>query len=914
MNSVMRFPLVVLLLLAALARLTGAPPLEPVDESDEADEALPAAPARADPRLDQYWEAVRLLERPGSADQAAGRRALQAAADRELTHAQVLLAGFHFTGSYGFKRDLRKAANLMQLAAARGNGFARVSLGVCHLQGIGVSRSDKLAAEWLQAALAADADFERPVAPADVAAAVTGTARVIGDQTRDPANVARATAQFLLGALAAKAKNRSAAHAYYLAAANAGPAGRDGLYPAAIAAALNYAFGQGVPRDAAKANELLATARRLSARAGVTVVHNYSTLKLVDDFAVADLELEAESQAEQQQQGLQLAIANALADRKSKDYNPAEAVRWYEIAAESNQTWAMFALGILHSRPGTPVHDPARAFHWFERAGGGEKTKHVFATMNLAICLQHGLGTAADPARAAALFQRHRSTHYLGHLGANGRAPAKVCTDEDVLDLIKRDAKKKEPHAEYFLGLRHLEGLGVDRDLRTAVRLLERATKAGVPEAMLSLGNIHENAGLALLLGLKDPRARAHELYQRASDAGLAEASASFAYLAGGDLATPPGREIAEAYYLRALTQDPEHTRAHNNLAAIYKLRLAEALKDGESADTAAWREKMLVSFQRAAELGFGLAAHNLGDLHREGKLVPADYEKAYEYYDRATALGHTAAHYALGQMHDAGQGVPITPMEAAYHYRLAALAGHRAALRRLVDYYLTGQVADVDLDRGVFWVRYAIMNFFEHSLGRVYCDLLMQKGDYATLLPILKDLTDSSDPALASYAHGKLSALYRDGLGVKPSARRARRHAELAEKKITVDRLIEMAMVLLGNQRMPEGVALMRQAAQRSAKAKFYLGQMFYFGTNVEKDPAQAVTLLRAAAKENHADAQYFLAALTYKEAEGAPSLAEALEFAAQSERGGRADAAALRRRLEARQAAATAPAAGGE
>ncbi|MBP6865567.1 MAG: SEL1-like repeat protein [Candidatus Didemnitutus sp.] len=910
MTKVFRLLLCGSLLATGLCLANDAPPASSAAENDEPEEMVVTPSPSEDPRLAPYWRAVKLLDSTKPEEQAAGRTALQSVADSELTHAQVLLASFHFTGAYGFKEDRRKAANLMQLAAARGNGFARVSLGVCHLSGIGVRRSKKLATDWLQAALAPDADFTVPVPPAELAATAP-VSSVVGDQMRDPANVARATAEFFLGTLATDAKNFAAAQTHYLAAANAGPGGRDGLYPAALLAAVNYAFGSGVPRDATKASELLATARRLSARASVTVVHNYSTLKSVDDFAVADLEIYAEEQAENQQQLMQLGIAAQLADKKSKEYNPAEAVRWYEIAAESDQVWAMNALGLLLSRTDSPVHDPARAFHWFERAGGGEKPKNTFATMNLAICLQHGIGTAPDPAKAAALFARYRTEQYLGYLGANGRAPDKVCSDEDVVALLRAAVKKKDHYAEFFLGQRYFYGLGVEQDVMDALHLLKRAAKANVPEALLFMGNIYDQ--FPGLMDVSPPQSdiRALDLYKRASEAGLAEASACYAYLAANGRGMSLNPDLAEAYYRTALKQEPEHARAHNNLGSHHEAKLEQAVLAQDEASARVLREKMLTHFAKAAELGFGPAALNLGRIYHAGRLVPQDFEKAYSYFDRASELGVKTAHFHLGEMHAAGEGLPVTPTEAAYHYRLAALEGHALALRRLIDYYLTGQATGVDLDRGSFWIRYSMRRFYEPDLYRVFCDILIRKGEYSTLFPLLRDLTKTSDVALVSYAHAKLAVLYRDGLGVKPSARRAKKHAELAARGISSEELVRLAMGLLEQKKLAEGVALMRQAADRASNAKFYLAQMFYFGTNVEKDEAQALELFRAAAKENQSDAQYFLAALTYNGAAGAPTMDEALELARQAERNGHAKAAELRPKLEARRgkAAPTAP-----
>ena len=126
---------------------------------------------------------------------------------------------------------------------------------------------------------------------------------------------------------------------------------------------------------------------------GVSLIHNYVSLKIVDEFAVADLEDEVTAAGAGTQSNVQYQIAQGLADKKSKDYNAAEAARWYELAAENGQTWAMVSLGLMYAQGELGQPDPVKAFQWFEKAGGGEKLKNVLGVANLGICLQQGYGT-----------------------------------------------------------------------------------------------------------------------------------------------------------------------------------------------------------------------------------------------------------------------------------------------------------------------------------------------------------------------------------------------------------------------------------------------------------------------------------------------------------------------------------------
>ncbi|HET7537946.1 MAG TPA: tetratricopeptide repeat protein, partial [Candidatus Didemnitutus sp.] len=273
----MRFLVYLACLLAGTIGLSAAsvpatpPPAEKTAGSGDDDEVH--APKKADPAEEKFWQGVTLLGHKSTADQAAGRTALQAAADLEFLHAQTLLADCYLSGSYGFPKDPRKAVNLLRLAAERGNAFAMVSLGSCLLTGTGVRKDQEKAAFWLNAALAPDANFSRPTPPDDF----TGPENeptVAGEVETDPVDSARATAHYLLGQINTQDKKLAEGQAHYVAAATAGTDGRAGIYPAAVYAAMNYALGHGVPRDQVKANEMLDQSRKLTARLGITLVHN----------------------------------------------------------------------------------------------------------------------------------------------------------------------------------------------------------------------------------------------------------------------------------------------------------------------------------------------------------------------------------------------------------------------------------------------------------------------------------------------------------------------------------------------------------------------------------------------------------------------------------------------------------------
>lgn len=902
-------PRLLLLFLFALGLAAGAaaqtPPASstpPGEIDDDETSATPAA-AKPDPAAERYWQAIKLFGSKLPTDRDAGKAALQAAADLEFVHAQVQLAQCHLTGSYGFAKDARRAVNLLRLAAERGNGFAQVSLAACTVTGTGTRRNEELAVEWLRKAVAPTADFSRPTPPADFEfGAGSDDGGLVSQQAGNPANAARASAHFLLGSILAKRKPTAEAQEHFVAAANGGPDGRDGVFQAAVAAALNFAFGQGVPRDLPKAHAMLARSRELTARLGVSLVHNYSSLKLIDDFAVASLEENMDEIGQQIETTLQYKIAAQFADRKSKDYNPAEAARWYELAAQNGEGWAMVQLALLHGSDLLGQPDRTKAFEWLEKAGGGEKPKNFLAVSNLAISYAHGLGTPKDPAKAAALFEKYKESELVCYLGTLGQAPTDLVSREQLLGLMETWARKKNnPRAQSMWGLLLLDARYEKADFDAGLRWLKKAAKAKDGPALNHLGFLHQDYYWRMGETREQGAKAAIEFYRQAAEAGHLLGMANYALALSDGRLGPRDERRAEELFLRCLSVQPDFGAAHNNLAVIYRRRFeALAAIAGETPRTAL-RAKILEHFEAAARAGEAVAAVNLGDIYRQGSLTLQDLRRAYSYYEQAASLGWERAHLTLGEMHERGEGVPVTLTEAAYHYRLAALDGDSEALRRLVNFYIGGKGGSLDLDRAMFWLRRLAL--LHPGALPTLCDILIRNGDYDNATKMLKELLGSRNDILSGYAHHRLSECYLAGHGVKRNPDRAKKFFDIAVTKGDGEALCKLGMDLMKAKKNAEGVAMFERAAKTSRDANFYLGQLHYFGTEVPKDEKRALTYFRAAAERNHTDAMLFLASLAYNRADGAPSLEEAVRLAEQAEALGSPKAAAVRARLEQRR-----------
>jgi hypothetical protein len=82
--------------------------------------------------------------------------------------------------------------------------------------------------------------------------------------------------------------------------------------------------------------------------------------------------------------------------------------------------------------------------------------------------------------------------------------------------------------------------------------------------------------------------------------------------------------------------------------------------------------------FTLAAEQGDADSQYNLGQIYREGRVLPQNKKTALSWfarswYTKAAEQGHSKAQYNLATMYSQGDGVPVCDKTAAKWYALAA-------------------------------------------------------------------------------------------------------------------------------------------------------------------------------------------------------------------------------------------------
>ena len=855
--------------------------------------------------LGLFWEAVACFRSTAETTRARGRQALEESASLELVQAQDFLGQCYLDGQNGFQKDLKKGVNWLRLSSEHGLGFSKVRLATCLLSGYGVKKDLKEAEILLRAAVASDASFNLlpPPTPEQGLSVPQGDSdsTLSGAMPVPQSERMRAEAHFLLGELYTMQAKHTQAQAEYLLAAKQGENGRAGHYKACIKAALNYAYGRGVPRDSRKAGELVEISRQLFKRMGSAYARSLVDTKQVDTFAQGDVEDQLQKQAAQEERRLAMEVASNLSNKNSPNYNVAEAFRWLELAVEDGQSWAMNALGLLYQDAKAGRLNPAKARELFKASA--EKDGDGLAWGNYAICLEQGIGGPKDPVAAKSIFKKYQMGDMLSRLGYQGACPSAPMSYDTLNQFTVKLAEKDDPHALYLLGCYFLYGVRKEESNRLGFSMLSKAAKLGHEEALSQLGTFFMNLSQQSQGEQAVEYAKVAVTYlKQGADKGSITGMVNLGRCHQEGIGVVKDVDEAARIYEVCLQREAEQAVALNNLSQIYYARYGEAAMRLDESGMSEMRGKMLSLLEAADRKGFVLAAKNLAVLYYEGQLGKKDFKAAYQHFDDAANRGDIYARCMLGLMLERGEGVPVSYAEAAYHYRIAALGGDTFALEKLCRFYRLGLGVSRDPERALYWLRLWIKAGDARARLQIF-DVLLEQGDAEGARKTLEQATTaelSQRLFQGGYNH-RLGKLYEKGLGVPKDEEKGIRLRASALAYEDPDELVLSAREAIAAKRDREAVDFLNRAIRvGNYEANYLLGLLFFEGQRIKQNRPMAVALFRRAADGGHKDAKYFLARCTWAKVEGAPKFDEAYSLCVEAEEAGIVGATELRLDLE--------------
>jgi TPR repeat protein len=323
-----------------------------------------------------------------------------------------------------------------------------------------------------------------------------------------------------------------------------------------------------------------------------------------------------------------------------------------------------------------------------------------------------------------------------------------------------------------------------------------------------------------------------------------------------------------------------------------------------ETADYAAARQL----YEQAADQGYGRAVYKLGLFEHYGYTAASDFALAAEFYNRAVGLDEPLGNYGLGQLYEYGQGVAQDYARAAEFYQLAADRGEpmsQTALAYLYEqglgvaqdydksfallidaaserwgyaqaalsiHYLFGQGTPVDYEKsynlawdaqrnGIVYAEGILGYLFQNGFGtdRNLSSALFHyqeganKGDQysADQIPTVEALLACQDAAGSPYepggtGHGLAFELIDPEVAI-PACENATTIDPYA-----VGNFVWLARAYVRDERYEDAVPLLEDGiAGGNVLAHVVMGDLLMAGAGVEEDPARAIALYEAVAKD---------------------------------------------------------------
>lgn len=173
------------------------------------------------------------------------------------------------------------------------------------------------------------------------------------------------------------------------------------------------------------------------------------------------------------------AAQNRFGFEKAQDH--VEAIRWFRMAAEQNNSKGQLNLGNAYRYGHGVAQDPVEAAKWYRKAANLGNAK---GQCLLASAFKNGLGVAQDDKEAAKWWEKaakqgdEGAQYHLGTRYAEGRGLSQ--SDEEAFKWWKKSAEQGGRLALYQVGSCYARGTGVRRDIVEAYRWFRLAAEHAV--------------------------------------------------------------------------------------------------------------------------------------------------------------------------------------------------------------------------------------------------------------------------------------------------------------------------------------------------------------------------------------------------------------------------------------------------
>jgi TPR repeat protein len=380
----------------------------------------------------------------------------------------------------------------------------------------------------------------------------------------------------------------------------------------------------------------------------------------------------------------------------------------------------------------------------------------------------------------------------------------KIGTDDqkaEALSVLIERADSGNLSALLALGGIYLDGTSVPEDLHKSFGFYKNAYKQAPASAAYKLGNMYYKYYVELNLDQKD----ALGLFTEAANEGDMWATAALGDVYRDGKIVPINVYRALEFYRKAL--ELGNQSVFGRIGVLYYRNGQELHVD---------RSVAIDYLQKAVDRHEPLAMVNLGDIYREGQLLPVDISKAMALYASAAELGNGAASGRLGDLYYRDfEPLGLDRSKATLYYRTGVQYGDVRSMIGLGDLYRDGIIISANYNLALEQYRNALQSGSMIAAGRIG-DLYYQHA---------RELNVPKKEAVSFYEMGVqkgdvasflgLANVYRDGkIVAKNISKASELYGGAYERGSLKARILEIKMLLGSNSgQQKKGLFLLRSA-----------------------------------------------------------------------------------------------------
>lgn len=191
----------------------------------------------------------------------------------------------------------------------------------------------------------------------------------------------------------------------------------------------------------------------------------------------------------------------------------AKALDIFRVPAENGNAYGQLSMGVIYEAELERYSD---AVKWFSKAAD---KNDAYAQFILGIMYLGGKGIIQDDKKAAELLSKAsdqgvaEAQNFLGNMYLNGVGVTK--DEKKAFELYMQAAEHGLADAQENLGDMYLEGKGVEQDIQQALKWIEKAAEQGSATSQVIMGGMYEFG-----LGVEVDLNKAREWYQKAVEQG----------------------------------------------------------------------------------------------------------------------------------------------------------------------------------------------------------------------------------------------------------------------------------------------------------------------------------------------------------------------------------------------------------